>query len=79
MFGFEAHSPLGRQHVGIRICNRSGRCLVVPPDWRLNLPAWTLQCGDKVVQLPPSLCDGEISDGEFEAIERALNAAAESP
>ncbi|WP_241069510.1 hypothetical protein [Achromobacter insuavis] len=79
MFGFEARNPPGRQHVGIRIYNRSGRCLVVPPDWRLNLPAWTLQCGDKVVQLPPSLCDGEISDDEFEAIERALNAAAESP
>lgn len=64
---------------GIRICNRAGRCLIVPPDWRLNLPAWTLQCGDQVIQLPPTLLDGEISDDEFDALEKALSAAAKSP
>jgi len=79
MFGFQARNPPDRQHVGIRICNRSGRCLVVPPDWRLNLPAWTLQFGDQFIQLPPTLLDGEISDADFDGIEKALNAAAESP
>ncbi|MGE8453846.1 MAG: hypothetical protein ACN6OP_25200 [Pseudomonadales bacterium] len=61
-----------RGDIDLHIYNAAGRRLIVPPEWRLNQAEWTLQCGDKIVQLPPSIAYGEISASEFDRVEKAI-------
>jgi len=56
----------------IEIFDERGRCLRVPQGWEFSLADGTLRSGDRVIELPPGLAYGRLTQEEFDCIESQL-------